>query len=658
MRLRPAFPAAAALSALVALSGCSASFTPPVTTAPTSFGVIQGLVHGGRQGITGAHLFVFAAGTTADAGPGIAATSSNASTSLIKSTAAGAQYDSTVGGYYILTGLGGFFTLTSDYACTPNTQVYLYAVSGMPDGMNTNTAAGLMAVLGNCPSTGTLAVQTPTVYITEVSTIAAAYALAGFASDPTHVSSNGSTLALTGIANAFANAANLVDIAHNPAITARSAPLGGNGIVPTKLINSLANSIAACVNSSGTQYAQCSTLFSNAEDFAGNRPADTAAAAINIAHAPAANVYTLFTLPGPIGEPFTPNLGASTPNDFTIGITYNGFDGPYGLAIDAAGNAWVADGDNGNSANNALLKLSSLGQLSNTFIDPGFTYALDVAIDANGSAWTTGYLVTRVNTSNAIAEINRNTLPSPQSVAIDASNNVFVDNLNPSQLVELNDSNGAQDSGSPMTQGTQAQDQGLAIDHNGNLWIFGNTSATLTRIASPGTSATGTTYATGLSAGISTTERALAIDSGNFLWAAGETSTAATSGTLVKLNNNGSIAATYTGASAGLYPTVGGMAIDGSGNIWIGNTNASVSEFSSAGLALSPSTGFTGGNQGRATKIAVDGSGDVWVTNLGAAYPYDNGTTIIELIGAATPVVTPISPTYPGKSTTGLGVRP
>jgi hypothetical protein len=56
-----------------------------------------------------------------------------------------------------------------------------------------------------------------------------------------------------------------------------------------------------------------------------------------------------------------------------------------------------------------------------------------------------------------------------------------------------------------------------------------------------------------------------------------------------------------------------------------------------------------------AASIAVDGSGDVWVAN-------NPGNTVSELIGVATPVVTPIAaglpvtPTADGSS--NLGTRP
>jgi len=88
----------------------------------------------------------------------------------------------------------------------------LYAPGGNP-GSGVNSAAGLMAVLGNCPVAGNFASATPYVVVNEVSTVAAAYAMAGFATDAVHVGSLGTVLAQTGISNAFANAGNLETLA-------------------------------------------------------------------------------------------------------------------------------------------------------------------------------------------------------------------------------------------------------------------------------------------------------------------------------------------------------------------------------------------------------------------------------------------------------------
>ena len=54
-------------------------------------------------------------------------------------------------------------------------------------------------------------------------------------------------------------------------------------------------------------------------------------------------------------------------------------------------------------------------------------------------------------------------------------------------------------------------------------------------------------------------------------------------------------------------------------------------------MPISGSGGYTGGGLLNApSDLAIDGSGDVWVPN-------SNNNTIVEFVGAAAPVVTPIA---------------
>ena len=291
----------------------------------------RGVVRGGQQVITGAHVYLFAA----NAGAFTPNTSGygNASVSLLTNIAGQTALDSsggpTNGDYYVTTDGSGSFSITGDYTCTATQQVYLYVLGGNP-GSGTNSASGLLEVLGSCPTGvggGTFATQDPYVVVNEVTTIAAAYAFAGFATDATHVSSSGTPLALTGIANAFANARNLANITTGIAYAATPAT-GSTGSVPQSGINTLANVLASCINTNGavtgpTNPTACYTLLTDtlSGGTTGTQPTDTATAAINMAHNPGANIAALYSLSIPT-PPFAP--GSTQPKDFSVAVSYKG----------------------------------------------------------------------------------------------------------------------------------------------------------------------------------------------------------------------------------------------------------------------------------------------------------------------------------------------
>jgi hypothetical protein len=96
----------------------------------------------------------------------------------------------------------------------------------------------------------------------------------------------------------------------------------------------------------------------------------------------------------------------------------------------------------------------------------------------------------------------------------------------------------------------------------------------------------------------------------------------------------------YGGYSGGGTLSPKSVAIDGNGNVWVANSgNDSLSEFNASGSPLSPAPpptdlgGFTGGGLHQPQSLAIDGAGDVWVTDIWG---------VTEIIGSATPVVTPL----------------
>ena len=271
---------------------------------------LQGLVNGGRsQAIVGARVYVLQVNTAGYDNPSI---------SLLTS-ATGNLSDSI--GYYVLTGEYGGFSIAGDYTCTFGHQVYLYVRGGNSGGNGANSSIGLMAPLGACPAAGNFTSTEPFVFVNAVTTVAAAYAMVGVAIDPTHASGPSVSDATTGMAKA----ADLVCVATGMANA--TLPSDPHTKVPQSKINTLANILSACINSSGSTSTSCTTLFAYTRGSAATKttPDDTAAAVINIAHNPGANISALYGLQPEAGGPFQPNLG-SVPADFTISLTNETLD--------------------------------------------------------------------------------------------------------------------------------------------------------------------------------------------------------------------------------------------------------------------------------------------------------------------------------------------
>jgi len=85
-----------------------------------------------------------------------------------------------------------------------------------------------------------------------------------------------------------------------------------------------------------------------------------------------------------------------------------------------------------------------------------------------------------------------------------------------------------------------------------------------------------------------------------------------------------SISLHYTsGGGLSSNSTVGSMAIDALGNVWISDTSAgSAIEWNPVGAAVSPSTGYVVGSV--SGPMAVDASGNAWISGNGALYELSN----------------------------------
>ena len=637
MRPFPWVPPLACLLSL-ALSGCTLSTT--ATPSPETGTAITGTVHGGQNPIIGTHVYLFAANagvfTPNVNGYGNASVSLlTAGTGRTLDTSGGA----TNGDYYVTTvGPGGTFSITGDYTCTGGQQVYLYALGGDPGlGSGANSAVGLLAALGTCPGTTGATGQTfssgLSVFINEVSTVAAAYAMAGFATDAVHVSSSGTAAAKLGIANAFVNAAVLETLSTGVANQFPPAlPTGsGGGAVPQAEINTLGNILAACINSAGPTSSTCSTLFSNAESggTTGTPPTDTATAAINIAHNPVAAVSALWGLSSAFAQ-FTPTLTAQ-PNDFTMSILYSDpelYDDGGPLAIDGSGNVWAAA--------DSVFKFN--GQAYDYTGGTGWSgfFGNNLAIDVSGNAWVlNSSAVGKFNSSGTVSQSGGYSaglgISSPTSIAMDSSSNAWIGNSGVGNLLKVSSSGTL--SGTFTGSGLTTPGP-VAIDSSGNVWIADLSSGAIVHLSNAGAALSGIGGYTGV--GLNT-PTGIAIDHVGNVWVS---NSGGTSGSVTEISKTGTLLS-GSGFTNSALSNPKAIAIDGAGNVWVAGANAT-SEISSGGTFLSGSTGFAAAD-GLVSGIAIDGSGDVWLNYDPYNFLFGYTYYMQEMVGAATPVVTPVS---------------
>jgi hypothetical protein len=373
-------------------------------TPPAGAYTVSGNVHGGQQPVSASNINIYAVGAT---GYGAQAVSLLNSGVIVQSSTDG----------------GGTFSLTGKYTCTPEQRVYVTATGG-DAGSGPNSALALMAALGRC---GDLSSST-FISINEVTTVASVWALAPFMRGITNIGAPASNT--TGINNAFADVSTLTSIAHG---TPGGQSLPPGTTVPVSAINTLADILAACVNTNGSGL-PCTTLFAGTT-VGGVAPTDTVTAALNMAQHPATSVASLYSLVIP-QAPFQPTL-PDQPSDFTLAATFSaGFNTPSSVAADASGNVWVAD-----STSNKLTELSHSG--APLTIVSGLSAPSAVAIDQAGNAWIANAgnsTVAKVSTGGTISTYSGGGLNLPTTISIDGQGNVWLGNSGSGSVSEFSSS--------------------------------------------------------------------------------------------------------------------------------------------------------------------------------------------------------------------------
>jgi hypothetical protein len=619
---------------------------------------ISGIAHGGHQPIIGATVTLYAAGKTAY---GSAPTPLGTSTTLAP--------------------LGSFSIVPNSNTCSDPDQLYL-VVAGGDSGAGTNAASVLVQALGNCSTATSLS----GLDVDEVTTVAAAYTLAQFASvDGSSVNIGVTSTNSLGLQHAFLNAANLAN--YNG--SARTSTVGGNGTVPNGVINSLANSLASCVDSTGTGSTGCNAIFvAPPTGVSTGTPANTWQAALNWALYPGNNTAGVYANQTPT-SPFLPDLSSAP--DLTIGIAYfTGYksdgvtktDFPWDIKADAGDNIWVT-GESGAG----LVELSSAGTVLSPNGGWGSTALQTASIrgvafdnlspynvwlgDTAGNVWaynptnntsTKVALPTSINVNSVATTVAASAVP----VAVDSSNNVWYATY--ASTATATQTLGEVPSGTFAAQTTFAYSPlfpestkgaySMTVDAANNFAWAGSQSA-----GHVYTFNTGVTAAAASSIAVAATNaiNTIAQDGNGNTWVVYQGS-GADKGVLYKYSSTSpsstpTSVAGPSGASAGLY-NPRGLAIDGIGRLFVisFSTPAAVVEYdpslttsstptgyllnsASNGFAPVDNTGTTilvGSGPRNAT---IDATGSLWLSNGTAA----NQPGAVQIFGIAAPATNPLS---------------
>jgi len=336
------------------------------------------------------------------------------------------------------------------------------------------------------------------------------------------------------------------------------------------------------------------------------------------------------------------------------------FSGPKGVAVDAAGDVYVADSGNG-----TIRKITPAGAVTTLAGSPPPPPEVSLIEPPNGEpTWADG--------TGSAARFN-----DPSGVAVDSAGNVYVADtgnnmirkVTPAGVVTTLD--GSADSlniGSEDGSGTAAhfnEPYDIAVDSSGNLYVADALNNTIRKITPAGAVATLAGIASaGNRDGIGTAAQfygpnGVAVDGAGTVYVADSGTD-----TIRKIDSSGNVA-TVAG-SPGVYGHADGVgsaaqfagpsavAVDGAGNLYVADAgNSTIRKITPAGIVttLAGLPGVEGTSDGTGNEAQFSAPEGVAVDGVGNVYVADTGNNTIRKITPAG-VVTTLAGT-PGANTGG-----
>jgi hypothetical protein len=681
---------------IATLSGCGVGEGAGAVDVSTP--EITGIVHGGQNPVAFGHIALFATTSAAPSGGAAAGTKYGGSLTPIATTTSDSN---------------GNFSFTAGYACPSGQQAYLVSTGGNPGlaSGTDNSAIFLVAALGPCTGLGSVGI----VSVNEVTTVAAAYALSGFApaggagmteaAIETGTAMAGITTSSTntqGLSDGFANAANIVSLNLGTAYT--TSPTGGT--VPQSVIHALADILQSCVNSTSASSTACGSLFAAAQPPTATgiaKPTNVWQAALDIAAYPGNNVATLYGLISSQAA-FAESLTAA-PNDWTVGVLYTStlLASASGMGISATDQVYV-------SGSGYLLNFSAQGSGGGTNLLAGKSAITssnslrEIAFDKSGNLYVSDGDYTGVHQYNpatgVLTQLNFDVAPVSEAnnntygIAVDGLGDVWTSSYSKATcasvtcpVVEF----AAGTSLSPYSAfsgispvqptGALGGARGIAFDVNtGNVWITAidddlaevftvtpSASGAATAVSAPVQVKPVGVEPTAPSTNTACGTISVAIDASSDAWiveAGG--SACATPGSATEVSKSGTVLTTVSGGELGATGVAGQVVIDGNGNLFIAETGSGMS--SSAVVAYSPALNAylspnIGLNPGATYASSALSGGSLYepsyleVDRSGALWTLSSGSgtthpaNLIQILGVA-------APTDPVQADGNYGVKP
>jgi sugar lactone lactonase YvrE len=366
--------------------------------------------------------------------------------------------------------------------------------------------------------------------------------------------------------------------------------------------------------------------------------------------------------------PFMQVMQAQTAHFSGVVSTLGTFNGPYGVAVDGAGNVFVAASND--SAVYEIVAVNGVVSSSSTVktVGSGFAYPSGVAVDRAGNVFVADF------TNNAVKEIvavngsvssssTVNTVGSgfsnPYDVAVDSAGNVFVADSSNNAVKEIVAVNGLVSSSSTVnTVGSGfSYPDGVAVDSAGNVFVADSNSSTVKEIVAVNGLVSSSSTVNTVGSGFSY-PGGVAVDSAGNVFVGDSYHNAIKE--IVAVNGLVSSSSTVNTIGSGFrYPY--GVAVDSAGNVFVADEyNYAVKEIMTRGVnfgslpvatstptTLSLSFNFDTGGTLDAPAVLTQGISGLDFTDAGSGTCTTNGTSHSYSTGDSCTVNVVFTPQYP-----------